>query len=219
MRWTMPYGFLYRRGLTPWDTGVTPPEVVELVEGKTAMPAGRALDLGCGTGNEVTLSGTTRVDGDRSGPRPDRDRSCRQQDRGLAERGHTPRRRHQAWRDGTGWPLRPGARPGMLPFPPIRRTGCVRGGRRFADGDGGGAVDVRVRRAVAVEPGGHRRHAWRDTRPIRAVVRSRGRDQRQAAAGGDLVPTSSSVISRVSRAGLSRRCPRVVNGVFLPATG
>jgi hypothetical protein len=49
MRWTMPYGLLYRRGLTPWDTGVTPPEVVELVEGKTAMPAGRALDLGCGT--------------------------------------------------------------------------------------------------------------------------------------------------------------------------
>src|SRR5512132_3278867 len=53
MRSTIPYGFLYRVGRTPWDTGVTPPEVVELVEGKTALPPGRALDLGCGTGNEV----------------------------------------------------------------------------------------------------------------------------------------------------------------------
>ncbi|MBN1811719.1 MAG: class I SAM-dependent methyltransferase [Anaerolineae bacterium] len=34
---------------TPWDTQVTPPEVVELVEGGN-IPAGRALDLGCGTG-------------------------------------------------------------------------------------------------------------------------------------------------------------------------
>jgi SAM-dependent methyltransferase len=49
----MPYEFLYRTGRTPWDTGVTPPEVVELVEGNAAVPPGRALDLGCGTGNEV----------------------------------------------------------------------------------------------------------------------------------------------------------------------
>jgi hypothetical protein len=34
MRRTMPYEFLYRMGRTPWDTGVTPPEVVELVDGK-----------------------------------------------------------------------------------------------------------------------------------------------------------------------------------------
>jgi SAM-dependent methyltransferase len=53
MRWTMPYEFLYRRGRTPWDTGITPPEVVELVEGKTPLQPGRALDLGCGTGNEI----------------------------------------------------------------------------------------------------------------------------------------------------------------------
>jgi SAM-dependent methyltransferase len=49
----MPYEFLYRIGRTPWDTGVTPPEVVELVEGNAALPPGRVLDLGCGTGNEV----------------------------------------------------------------------------------------------------------------------------------------------------------------------
>jgi cyclopropane fatty-acyl-phospholipid synthase-like methyltransferase len=34
----------------PWDTGITPPEVVEAVEGPKARPGGRALDLGCGTG-------------------------------------------------------------------------------------------------------------------------------------------------------------------------
>ena len=34
----------------PWDTGVTPPEVVEAIEGSKALTPGRALDLGCGTG-------------------------------------------------------------------------------------------------------------------------------------------------------------------------
>lgn len=34
----------------PWDTGITPPEVVEAVEGPNALMPGRALDLGCGTG-------------------------------------------------------------------------------------------------------------------------------------------------------------------------
>jgi cyclopropane fatty-acyl-phospholipid synthase-like methyltransferase len=34
----------------PWDTGVTPPEVVEAIEGSDALKPGRALDLGCGTG-------------------------------------------------------------------------------------------------------------------------------------------------------------------------
>ncbi len=39
----------YLLGNAPWDTGVTPPEVVELVE-RWDPPPGRALDLGCGTG-------------------------------------------------------------------------------------------------------------------------------------------------------------------------
>lgn len=34
----------------PWDTGITPPEVVEAIEGSEALAPGRALDLGCGTG-------------------------------------------------------------------------------------------------------------------------------------------------------------------------
>lgn len=39
----------YLLGRPPWDTEVTPPELVELVEGEDFSP-GRALDLGCGTG-------------------------------------------------------------------------------------------------------------------------------------------------------------------------
>jgi SAM-dependent methyltransferase len=44
-----PFDLRYLVGRVPWDTGVTPPEVVELVE-RGDLPAGRALDLGCGTG-------------------------------------------------------------------------------------------------------------------------------------------------------------------------
>jgi SAM-dependent methyltransferase len=47
------YRWMYRTGRTPWDTGITPPEAVELVEGAEALAPGRALDLGCGTGTNV----------------------------------------------------------------------------------------------------------------------------------------------------------------------
>ena len=40
----------YLFGWKPWDTGVSPPELVELVEGPKALKPGRAIDLGCGTG-------------------------------------------------------------------------------------------------------------------------------------------------------------------------
>jgi len=39
----------YLLGRVPWDTGVTPPEVVALIERGDLSPS-RALDLGCGTG-------------------------------------------------------------------------------------------------------------------------------------------------------------------------
>ena len=53
MWWRHAYRWMYRTGRTPWDTGVTPPEVVDLIEGPAAVAAGRALDLGCGTGTNV----------------------------------------------------------------------------------------------------------------------------------------------------------------------
>ncbi|MQA87452.1 MAG: methyltransferase domain-containing protein [Streptosporangiales bacterium] len=52
-RW---YGFVYRTfyllGLRVWDRGTPAPELVELVEGSSSVPPGRALDIGCGTGTE-----------------------------------------------------------------------------------------------------------------------------------------------------------------------
>jgi SAM-dependent methyltransferase len=43
---------LYLFKKTPWDTGITPPEIVALIEsGK--VPFGGALDLGCGTGTNA----------------------------------------------------------------------------------------------------------------------------------------------------------------------
>lgn len=44
------YEVMYAVGLTPWDDDEPPKELTELVEGEHAPPAGRALDLGCGTG-------------------------------------------------------------------------------------------------------------------------------------------------------------------------
>ena len=40
----------YLFGFKPWDSGVTPPELVAFVE---SNPAGKSLDLGCGTGTNT----------------------------------------------------------------------------------------------------------------------------------------------------------------------
>jgi SAM-dependent methyltransferase len=40
----------YLLGFKPWDSGISPPELVEQIEGPTALRPGRALDIGCGTG-------------------------------------------------------------------------------------------------------------------------------------------------------------------------
>ena len=54
MSWRrMMYSLMYRFGPPRWDTSITPPEVVAVIEGAAALPAGRALDLGCGTGTNV----------------------------------------------------------------------------------------------------------------------------------------------------------------------
>lgn len=45
---------LWYFGKAPWDSGISPPELFDFIE---AHPAGRAIDLGCGTGtNVITLA-------------------------------------------------------------------------------------------------------------------------------------------------------------------
>lgn len=47
----------YRIGETPWDSGISPPELMEAVTGPAALTPGRMLDIGCGTGtNCLTLA-------------------------------------------------------------------------------------------------------------------------------------------------------------------
>jgi len=47
----------YRAGAIPWDSGISPPELLEAVAGPAALPPGRMLDIGCGTGtNCLTLA-------------------------------------------------------------------------------------------------------------------------------------------------------------------
>ena len=44
------YQLMYLVGLRPWERGGIPAELAELVEGPGALAAGKALDIGCGTG-------------------------------------------------------------------------------------------------------------------------------------------------------------------------
>ena len=44
----------YLLGFAPWDTGVSPPELIRLID---THSAGHALHIGCGTGtNAITLA-------------------------------------------------------------------------------------------------------------------------------------------------------------------
>lgn len=45
------FGLMYRIGFTPWDGHQLSARLRELVEGDAALPAGKALDVGCGTGD------------------------------------------------------------------------------------------------------------------------------------------------------------------------
>jgi 2-polyprenyl-3-methyl-5-hydroxy-6-metoxy-1,4-benzoquinol methylase len=49
-RWR--FEWRYWRGQTPWDTRITPPEVMEFIAGNSP---GKALDLGCGTGTNAIM--------------------------------------------------------------------------------------------------------------------------------------------------------------------
>jgi cyclopropane fatty-acyl-phospholipid synthase-like methyltransferase len=46
------WDLLYLFKKTPWDTGVTPPEIVAMID-SGRVPKGQALDLGCGTGTNA----------------------------------------------------------------------------------------------------------------------------------------------------------------------
>lgn len=46
------YNMAYKVGFSPWDSGPPMPELVELITGPARLAAGRALDLGCGTGGK-----------------------------------------------------------------------------------------------------------------------------------------------------------------------
>jgi SAM-dependent methyltransferase len=46
------YRGMYRLGQSHWDTGETPPEVIEAIKAAD-FPSGPGLDLGCGTGTHV----------------------------------------------------------------------------------------------------------------------------------------------------------------------
>ena len=55
MWWRHAYRWMYRTGRTPWDTGVTPPEVVELIEGPAALAPGVSGTVDAGEHNELTV--------------------------------------------------------------------------------------------------------------------------------------------------------------------
>jgi SAM-dependent methyltransferase len=45
----------YRSGNTPWDSGISPPELLAAVTGPTALVPERMLDIGCGTGTNCLM--------------------------------------------------------------------------------------------------------------------------------------------------------------------
>jgi SAM-dependent methyltransferase len=58
-RWyQLVYRLIYRLGFIVWNRAKPPAELVALVEGPSALPAGRALDLGCGTGTDTIYLAT-----------------------------------------------------------------------------------------------------------------------------------------------------------------
>src|SRR5262249_27641084 len=47
------FGLMYRIGFAPWDGHQLPARLVELVEGPAALPRGKAIDPGGGTGDST----------------------------------------------------------------------------------------------------------------------------------------------------------------------
>jgi len=52
------YQLLYRLGFAPWESRAVPPTWQGIVDGTGALPPGRALDVGCGTGRDAVYLAT-----------------------------------------------------------------------------------------------------------------------------------------------------------------
>jgi 2-polyprenyl-3-methyl-5-hydroxy-6-metoxy-1,4-benzoquinol methylase len=52
------FQLFYFLHFTPWERSDPPPELIALVEGEDASPAGKALDLGCGAGAQSVYLAT-----------------------------------------------------------------------------------------------------------------------------------------------------------------
>jgi SAM-dependent methyltransferase len=50
---TLAYRIMYRAGFMPWEQEEPIADVAEVVDGPSALPPGRALDIGCGTGRNA----------------------------------------------------------------------------------------------------------------------------------------------------------------------
>src|SRR5215472_12987652 len=50
---TLAYKVMYRLGFTPWEQDEPIADLADLVDGPAALPPGRALDIGCGTGRNA----------------------------------------------------------------------------------------------------------------------------------------------------------------------
>ena len=111
------FRLMYRLGFTPWDSGVPPPELIEVIEGARRLPAGRALDIGCGTGTTTVYMASKgwQVTGVDFVPRAIRAAGAKAAAARLPVAflvGDVTRPRVP---DRSG--LRPSLRPGMLPLP------------------------------------------------------------------------------------------------------